>query len=47
MSARIFRAFRVGKRRLAALKRLAGNTDDGFGGTMLERFSFQDEARRS
>ena len=28
-----------GKRRLAVLQRLAGNTDDGFGGTMLENAS--------
>ncbi len=30
-----------GKRRLAALKRLAGNTEDGFGGTMLENSAFK------
>jgi alkylation response protein AidB-like acyl-CoA dehydrogenase len=30
-----------GKRRLAALKRLAKNTDDGFGGTMLDNASFR------
>ena len=30
-----------GKRRLAALKRLAGNTDDGFGGTMLADAAFK------
>ena len=30
-----------GKRRLAALQRLAGNTDDGFGGTMLENAAFR------
>ena len=30
-----------GKRRLAALKRLAGNTDDGFGNTMLANAAFR------
>ena len=30
-----------GKRRLAALRRLAGNTDDGFGGTMLADAAFK------
>lgn len=30
-----------GKRRLAALKRIAANTDDGFGGTMLENAAFK------
>jgi alkylation response protein AidB-like acyl-CoA dehydrogenase len=30
-----------GKRRLAALQRLAANTDDGFGGTMLENSAFR------
>lgn len=30
-----------GKRRLAALKRVAANTDDGFGGTMLENPAFR------
>ncbi len=30
-----------GKRRLAALKRTAGNTDNGFGGTMLEDAAFR------
>jgi len=30
-----------GKRRLAALKRLAANTDDGFGGTMLDNAAFR------
>lgn len=30
-----------GKRRLAALKRLAANTDDGFGGTMMENSAFK------
>ncbi|MEX0964958.1 MAG: acyl-CoA dehydrogenase family protein [Pseudohongiellaceae bacterium] len=30
-----------GKRRLAALKRVAADTDDGFGGTMLENAAFK------
>ncbi|MDA1371386.1 MAG: acyl-CoA dehydrogenase family protein [Proteobacteria bacterium] len=30
-----------GKRRLAALKRIAGDTDDGFGGNMLDNPSFK------